>query len=941
MRTRARQIDIFKHFLAINITKMADKVKLLELDIDVESIISKSAMLKTNLDQLREKQDALKKSGDTSSETYIKNAAAIGKVSSEYRLNQQQLSNLATVNSKYLTVQDKINLAIDNEVRSVSEARQNNSELLKIRNELNLKTGDGAKAAGLINAKLDENNAFIKENVSAYEKQKINIGNYTDGIKEALNETGFFSGVLGDLSKVGSSVSGVFGLLKKDFAESYRLIRNSAKGTEDLTGAKKAYAVATNIATGATRILALALGALGIGAIIAAIALLIGYFRTVDPLIDKIEQGMAALGASVRVVQQALAGLLSGDLSGFDNLTGKMREAAKAAADLKEAQQDLADAQAIQSVANKRQEAEIARLMLQAKDRGKSEEERIALLQKAEAINQQNFKKNEALANQEMANAIENARIKGQLSENEIGYLQKQGLAYAYKLLNVGKITDEEVEMLKKAEEAKLDIYNRATAEQEKIQNRTNALIEKAQAEAEARAKKAEEARQKALDSAATKAKSELDYFLSTQGIRAKSMQEELAIAEKVRDKKLEIAKKEYEASEKTEADKLKLLTDQNNIKDEFLQKQVDATIANAQRELDQYIKNNQSKLDNDKYFSEESLRIEQERLQGISDKKKAFLDLELEQGKLSQQAYNDAINAINEENRVANETAKLERDAAQRETDLLNAQNQIILDEQSYNDKWALETARLKRKKDAEIANAKAINADVNLIEKIYAKYQENIDRDKWQAKLDFAASTFGAVADMLGRESELGKAAAIAQGLINVAQGVTKAIADGGLAGIATGALVAISGGTSIVKMMNTKPPEKPAKPTVTKLRRGGILTGKKHEFGGIPLGGGYEGEDGEAVMNAKTTKMFTPLLSALNVAGGGVSFGGVYPDYAANGFGSGREIDYDKLAQEIGEQVAIANANLPKPQVSLSLEEFHLANDQYLNTIKAADF
>jgi hypothetical protein len=52
------------------------------------------------------------------------------------------------------------------------------TQLLSLRNELNLATVEGQTALAGINVKLDENNAFIKENVSSYEQQKIAIGDY-------------------------------------------------------------------------------------------------------------------------------------------------------------------------------------------------------------------------------------------------------------------------------------------------------------------------------------------------------------------------------------------------------------------------------------------------------------------------------------------------------------------------------------------------------------------------------------------------------------------------------------------------------------------------------------------------------------------------------------------------------------------------------------------
>jgi len=101
---------------------MADKRKLIELDLDVEGIIAKSSQLKTELDKLRASQAELKKSGDTSSDTYVKLSAQVSKLSSEYNLNQKQLANLAQVNGNYLTINQKVNIALEKEKQRLIRA---------------------------------------------------------------------------------------------------------------------------------------------------------------------------------------------------------------------------------------------------------------------------------------------------------------------------------------------------------------------------------------------------------------------------------------------------------------------------------------------------------------------------------------------------------------------------------------------------------------------------------------------------------------------------------------------------------------------------------------------------------------------------------------------------------------------------------------------------
>lgn len=70
------------------------------------------------------------------------------------------------------------------------------------------------------------------------------------------------------------------------------------------------------------------------------------------------------------------------------------------------------------------------------------------------------------------------------------------------------------------------------------------------------------------------------------------------------------------------------------------------------------------------------------------------------------------------------------------------------------------------------------------------------------------------------------------------------------------------------------------------------GGMLKGKSHAQGGIPFTvdgqGGFEAEGGEALINKRSTKMFRPILSAINKAGGGVAFerGGILNKFQNGG-------------------------------------------------------
>jgi hypothetical protein len=102
------------------------------------------------------------------------------------------------------------------------------------------------------------------------------------------------------------------------------------------------------------------------------------------------------------------------------------------------------------------------------------------------------------------------------------------------------------------------------------------------------------------------------------------------------------------------------------------------------------------------------------------------------------------------------------------------------------------------------------------------------------------------------------------------------------------------------------------------------------KKPAFasGGLIIGRGTGTSDsiearvsnGESIINANSTSMFTPLLSSLNQAGGGVGFG----NQQINNQLQGEEM----LARAFAKGAAMIPPNM------LTLKEFHAANDRYIS-------
>ena len=264
-----------------------------------------------------------------------------------------------------------------------------------------------------------------------------------------------------------------------------------------------------------------------IAAIVLALAGLVAIFKTFQPLVDKVEQGLAALGATLNVIKNTFLAVFTGTKSlseAFGSLGSDMSSAAKRTMELVKAQQDLEDVLARQEVQTARNRAEINKLNVQAKNRALSEAERLKLLEKASKLEEQDFKQRVKNADEEVRIAREAIAIKAGFSNAEIKLLKEQGLAAKELAESKGGNFDEEFKALAEAQKNRIGLEDESTANLEKNQNRRDALEDaqkskrdKAIEDEEARREKATTAENKRLSDLAEAQKKYNDEFLAFQ----------------------------------------------------------------------------------------------------------------------------------------------------------------------------------------------------------------------------------------------------------------------------------------------------------------------------------------------------------------------------------------------------------------------------------------
>jgi len=178
-----------------------EKINLAGFEFNVDDVIAGMQELATEIKRVGDSQRELKKTNNTTSKVYIEQEVELSALRKEYNLFKKALSDTQKELQETETRHARMDIVLNQEVKTIAQARAQNKELNKLRNTTNLTTAEGIAEVEKLNNALDANNAFIKDNVDAYTQQKINIGNYKDSITEALSELNLFEGGLGGIQQ--------------------------------------------------------------------------------------------------------------------------------------------------------------------------------------------------------------------------------------------------------------------------------------------------------------------------------------------------------------------------------------------------------------------------------------------------------------------------------------------------------------------------------------------------------------------------------------------------------------------------------------------------------------------------------------------------------------------------------------------------------------------
>lgn len=838
---------------------------IIELEFDTSDLTKEAAKRNKVIKELTESQKELKRAGAEGSIQFQKNAEALRENKKSLSETNKEITNLNKANKSATGSNEQLKAQL-----SLQTAEYN---------KLSKAERENSERGKELNAQINQTTEDLKGNEEAVGNNRRSVGDYG----KALSGTPFGS-FIGGIKGMGAAfIANPLGIILLAIVGALKLLKEAFNSTEEgQNRSAKATAVLSTIWQKFLDILE------PIASFIA------------DRLTDTFED----LGTAVDAIATGVSDLL--ELMDFNDAADSLDRFVASQAKAIQGAQLVADARAKTDKLDRELIVETARIGAQAADaRQKAiETENLSAEERNQLLNDAATAIDELAAKEEKSAKL---KLKAIQLENAITLSNKEAL-------------DNEAN-------AQADLFNiqKKRSDFQKGLARDQVRVE---TELKKIAEKRIKAQEKAVKDTIAQNKLEIDLLIASQGIRAKTLQEQITLAEEVRDKRLEVLNEELAAKlvSQTEFEIASLA-----IQEEFLLLQTEQVIENADRELQVILEANQSRLDAGQFLNDELFAQEQERLNKTAEAQREFEATRLEEGVITRKEFNDAINNINAENAQSQADLENEKKAADEEAALADLENQREIDLLNREDEFALRQEDLDRQKEQELANAESTGASKALIEDKFAKLSKDLDNQKRQAQISNASSAFGAIASLGIAASSNEKASAIASATINAFQGITAVLAAkstipepfGSIAKGASAAAIGINAFKQVRKIQSTKTP------TAKKAARGmGVFGGKPHSRGGtkgvFDDGTRIEVERGElfAVVNKKNTSMLNDLNSLNTFGGNG--------DPLFNRGGSIRMQDggiaLDAVTQDveaeadIATQVVLAVQNLPNPVVAV---------------------
>ena len=454
---------------------------------DINAAIANAAKARTELDKLKAANKELEKQKKQAIKDNKDGKTSIEEVNKIIKQNNEIISqNNVKIKSNSTIVRQNEKILVDN----TTAQKANKGSITQLREQLKIVSKQWADLSKEereneeIGGKLAKQKLDLTEKLKAEEKAtgdtRRNVGNYSEGVKEAIESSGLFGSQLGKLKQ-----------------------------------AQSAYRAASAAATSSTKAFRLALISTGIGAIVVAIGALISAFASTQEGIDKVTsvtRPLSAVFQKLKGLAQDLATnvfgglskILSGDIrggladlkNGFTEAVGGIGDAVKegisAGTELDKLQKQIEQTEIDLTTRRAELNAEFERSKEIAQDDTKTQAERREAAQKAieaqnELLKQEQDFLDLRIKKKELENSLndtsredekELAELIAQRTQQEANASRKRVSARNL-LETIDKQADaEEMARIKEKEKAEQEATDKAIAEKQR-EEEEKARIEK------------------------------------------------------------------------------------------------------------------------------------------------------------------------------------------------------------------------------------------------------------------------------------------------------------------------------------------------------------------------------------------------------------------------------------------------------------------------------
>lgn len=902
-----------------------ERIKLAQVDIDVDALIEKSAEARKRLLEISNEMKSLKDTLDKGNISIDEYAKRLTVLTAEQKIQRDELRVYDNLVKGHIETEAKKTLSNKKVSGSIKELGAALSQNKLIYQQLSEEEREAADVGGKLLAVIQEQDKKYKELQKSIGNNQVDVGNYRQAILDAMGANSDLGASLNSLTNGFATLKDKLALVKAPFENYVKYGKLSAPTMEQMSNA-------TNKSATSLKILRGAVISTGIGALVVALGSLIAYFTSTQEGIDKVNKVLTPL----KVLFQTLWGVVQNvgkalveafthpkqlvmDLGKFlqeqiinratavidafkglgNILTGNFKEGFKQVGDAA-----LQAATGVKDVVGKVKEAgkAVSDTVGEAIKRGQRIEEINQKLSASEAdfIEQtaklkQEFKEQNMIAEdttKTFAEREEAARKSIEI-QKKINKLATDRNDLEQELLNL-KFASNDTSDADRAELAKkkAELAEQRTAMVEAVTTQNNKVNTIHKAAADEQAKQRKEASDRAiawLKEELKWQKEAIEDYVKTNSAVAKSMQERLDIEEKGMQDRLALLDKEKANGliKQREYERQK-----RDIEQDYLKVRNELTIEAVQKEAEQY-----EMLNADKFDTEEALQeaIYQKKVEALEKEKMLKQEArdwdynaeeehqeKLQELKADYQGKLQELKAQQAKEDENNRNAQKEAEKAQRDFDF--ADKLMTLQEQGATElEIEAEQLRQRHEKEREELDESLDNNKIshemyynqlNLLIRKQAKEELDLKKKTEESKLALTQSVLGQIKGMTGEHTALSKAAAIAEATINTYLGVSKAISQGMPMGAVTAAITLAAGMANVQKIVSTE---------TDKYEAGGLIVGKSHASGGVPFTvagrGGFEAEGGEYIINKRATAMYFPVLEAINKSAGYGSYNPVY--------------------------------------------------------------